>query len=116
MKETLVSLRKNREFRRVYKSGRRVSFSYGTVFFQRNSLPYNRFGFSVSKKVGGSVCRHRVKRLFFESLRRQNKDIAQGYDIVINAKKSAAGMDYHSCFREMEKVMRRQRMLIEKKG
>ncbi len=116
MKETLVSLCKNREFRRVYKYGRRVSFSYGTVFFQRNALPHNRFGLSVSKKVGGSVCRHRVKRLFLESLRRQNKYMVQGFDVVVNAKKSAVGMDYHSCYRELERVMRRQRMFIQKKG
>ncbi len=116
MKETLVSLRKNHEFRRVYKKGRRLSFSYGTVFFLSNGLTFNRYGFSVSKKVGGSVKRHHVKRLFYECLRRRNKDIKQGYDLVVIARKSADDMDYHSCCREMEKVLKRERIFVKKKG
>ena len=53
-----------------------------------------RIGISVSKKVGNSVVRHRVKRLIKESCRLHEVQFKQGYDLVIIARKSAAGRSY----------------------
>ena len=54
-----------------------------------------KFGISVSKKVGNSVIRHRVRRLIRESFR-LNKDLFEtGYDIVIIARVSAKGKSFN---------------------
>ena len=48
----------------------------------------SRYGFSVSKKVGNSVQRHRVTRLFREAVRRYDANITDGCRIVIIARPS----------------------------
>ncbi len=107
MKETLNRLRKNKEFKRVYKFGNKVVAKYTVLFYIQNDLGYNRAGFSISKKVGNSVRRHRIKRLYFESLRRLNPNLKRGYDLVIVARKSAMRMDYHSGKKELESMLKR---------
>ena len=61
------------------------------MYVLKNGTASNRLGITVSKKVGNSVVRHRVKRLVKEGYRLQEAAYAQGYDIVIVARPSAAG-------------------------
>lgn len=105
-----MRLRKNWEFRRVYRKGRRLTAFFSMVYYHRNGMEINRFGFSISKKVGNSVCRHRVRRLYYESLRRMQKNFKQGYDFVIVARKPASNMDYEACRKELESLIRKARI------
>ena len=57
------SLKKNRDFQQVYKKGTSFANRYLVMYVMDNGLEINRVGISVSKKVGNSVVRHRVKRL-----------------------------------------------------
>ncbi|AYF53951.1 ribonuclease P protein component [Clostridium botulinum C] len=81
-------IRKNIEFRRVYRRGK--SYSNGLlvlyVFKNNNNLDKSRIGISVSKKVGNSVVRSRVKRLISESYRLNNTNVKIGYDLVFVAR------------------------------
>ncbi len=81
-----ISIRKNYEFLNVYHHGKSYANKY--------QLPVNRFGITVSKKVGNSVIRHRVTRLIRESIRLNEKQFAIGYDIVIVARNTARGKVY----------------------
>lgn len=88
------SLKKNREFQSVYRSGiSKVNKSF-VMLVRENSLDYNRIGISVSKKVGNSVVRHRVTRVIREIFRLHWEEINQGYDIVIVARTSARDSEY----------------------
>ena len=88
------SLKKNDDFKNVYKNGKSYANKYLVMYVLKNSGECNRLGISVSKKVGNSVVRHRVKRLINESCRLHEVQFKQGYDLVIIARKSAAGRSY----------------------
>jgi len=115
MKETIVTLKKNWEFRRVFKRGKKFFSRYMVVYYARNGLCYNRYGISVSKKVGNSVIRHRVKRLFIEVFRRLQKESLKGYDFIIIAKKNTVYMEFYSCRNDVIKVLQRESLLEKTK-
>ena len=89
----IYKLRKNTEFRLVYRRGKSYAnkllvlyvFNNKKNINEENEL-YNKVGISVSKKVGNSVVRSRSKRLIYESYRLNVKDIKTGYDFVFVAR------------------------------
>jgi len=88
------SLRKNEQFQFVYKNSRSYANKYMIMYVKKNGLEINRLGISVSKKVGNSVVRHRVKRLIKESYRLHENIFNNGLDIVIVGRPSAAAVGY----------------------
>lgn len=89
------SLRKNEDFSSVYTGGNSKANKYLVMYLSKNELGINRYGVSVSKKVGNSVVRHRLKRMIKESLRLRNEMFNSGLDIVIVVRKSATLVGYH---------------------
>lgn len=81
-----VSLKKNNEFAKCYKKGGFYVGKHIIIYAVKNRLPYNRLGVTVSKKVGKSVIRNRLKRLAKESYRFYEKYIPEGFDFVIVAR------------------------------
>ena len=61
------SLRRNKEFRYVYKRGKSVSDRNLILIYVKTKTPHLKVGFSVSKKLGNSVERNRVKRRMKEA-------------------------------------------------
>lgn len=80
------SLRKNRQFQEVYKKGVSRANRYLVMYVLENHQDENLLGISVSKKVGNSVVRHRVKRLVKESYRLHEDIFNSGLNIVITAR------------------------------
>ena len=89
------SLKKNDQFREVYKRGKSLANNYLVIYVLENNLEINRLGISVSKKVGNSVVRHHLARLIRESYRLHEDMFNSGLDIVVVARKSAADINYH---------------------
>ena len=88
------SLKKNADFQNLYKSGRSFANKYLVMYVKENDLGINRIGISVSKKVGNSVVRHRVKRLILESYRLQEDIFNSSLDMVIIARATAKDRSY----------------------
>ena len=89
------SLEKNRQFQFVYDYGRSYANKYLVMFVMDNNTETSRLGISVSKKVGNSVIRHRVKRLIKESYRLHEEMFNSGLDIVVIARNTAKDISYH---------------------
>lgn len=99
------------EFNRVYKHGQKY-WNYGFVLYvYRNNGENTRVGLTVSKKVGKSVIRNRVKRLIRESFRRNAPAIAGGYDIVVIARPAAARLKYQQVEAALLYLLRQARVL-----
>ena len=88
------SLKKNIDFQNVYKCGKSFANKYLVMYVKENDLQLNRIGLSVSKKVGNSVVRHRIKRLILESYRLQEDMFNSGLDMVIIARATAKDRTY----------------------
>ena len=88
------SLKKNADFQNVYKCGKSFANKYLVMYVKENDLSENRIGISVSKKVGNSVVRHRVKRLILESYRLHEDMFNSGLDMVIIARTTAKDKSY----------------------
>lgn len=88
------SLKKNNEFRNVYNKGGSHANRTLVMYVLKNNTVRNRFGISVSKKVGNSVVRHRLTRLLRESYRQNEGIFCCGLDIVVIARVSAKGVSY----------------------
>ena len=72
----IYKLRKNAEFRLVYKKGKSYANNLLVLYVfpnkknkDDNNIPYNKLGIYVSKKVGNSVVSSRSKRLIYEAFR-----------------------------------------------
>jgi ribonuclease P protein component len=67
--------------------GKRYYSKNFVLILKKNKGDITRLGITVSKKVGGSVKRNRIKRATREFFRHNKKQIPKGYDIVISALK-----------------------------
>ena len=89
------SLKKNRDFQKVYKMGRSYPNRLLVMYVLQNGGNKNRLGISVSKKVGNSVIRHHITRLIREAYRLQEDMFNSGLDIVVIARVNARNAGYH---------------------
>ena len=88
------SIKNNRNFVKVYHNGKSYANKYLVMYVLPNGTEQNKFGITVSKKVGNSVVRHRVTRLIRESIRLNEKKKKKGFDIILIARNTAKGKKY----------------------
>ena len=103
-------IRKNIEFLNVYRHGKSYANKYLVMYVLSNKLDENRFGITVSKKVGNSVVRHRITRLIRECIRLQESNMTE-YDIVIVARKAAKDKKYQDIESAFLNLCKRQNIL-----
>ncbi len=108
-------LKKREEFRKIYQQGRSLASRYSVLYYLDNKDINSKVGISVSKKVGNSVVRHRIKRLYKEAFRLNYKNIKKGYDFVIIGRKNAINLNFHECEKDILYLFKKARLLIIKK-
>ena len=92
--DTWCTLKKNRDFRRLYAKGKSVVTPYMVLYCRRNSLGVNRLGYTVSTKLGHAVVRNRVRRRLREIYRLNSPAMKKGFDIVVVARSRCVGARY----------------------
>ena len=105
------SLKKNSDFQLVFKNGKSKANRNFIMYILKNGSDKNFLGISVSKKVGNSVIRHRIKRLLKESYRIHENMFNSGLNIVIIARKGADELDYHQTSRSLLHLMKLHKVL-----
>ena len=79
-------LRKNREFDRVYRHGRRLHGKGFSLIYTHGAADWNRLGISVQKKTGRAVDRNRIKRIIREAFRLHRESFPAKSDIVVTVR------------------------------
>lgn len=105
------SLKKNYQFRFVYNRGKSIANRLLVMYVVRNGTDGNRFGISVSKKVGNSVVRSRITRLLRESYRLSESKFLAGYDIVVIARASAKEATYREVESALMHLLNKQKLI-----
>ena len=106
-------VRSSRDFQHVRRKGRHVSGALVAVGYARRDQPDApaRVGFSVSKRVGGSVQRNRVKRRLREIVRRLLVELPAGGDVIVTAKPSSASATYDELAADLRVLLVRSGLL-----
>lgn len=81
-----VTLKKNHEFRRLYRKGASAVGGSMVLYCRKNKLGHNRLGVTVSVKLGGAVKRNRARRRLREVYRLAGPRLSQGWDLILVAR------------------------------
>ena len=85
----IESVKENVNFKRAYYQGKSAVTKLMVVYWRKNKLGKKRLGLTVSKKLGNSPKRNRVRRILREGVRRQFHLLPEGCDFIIVARSAA---------------------------
>lgn len=105
------SLKRNKTFRYVYRRGKSVPSRMLVMIYNKSKTGMVKVGFSVSKKIGNSVTRNRVKRRLREAFRPLIPEIMPGYDIIFIARDAVVEAEFDSIGRSMYGMLRKATLL-----
>jgi ribonuclease P protein component len=108
-------LRDNADFQRLRREGQTLARPLIVLSFLPNGLGYTRFGFAVGKRVGKAVVRNRIKRRMREAVRRrlQEGQIANGWDIVLIARRPIVEASFQQVDETIGLLLRRAGLVRE---
>ncbi|MBS5928067.1 MAG: ribonuclease P protein component [Clostridium sp.] len=110
----IYRLKKNLEFRFIYRRGKSFANSLLVLYVLKNKMNkdregnlYNKVGISVSKKVGNSVIRSRSKRLIYENYRFKDDYLNKGYDLVFVARTKLKDKNFNEVENAMDNLLKK---------
>ena len=108
-------LKKKKEFNFIYKKGQVIHSKSFLIHFTRALNPFVQIGISVSKHVGNSVVRSRVKRIISEACRLNIEKFAVK-NYVLSAKEAAKDKTSKEIELELMSVLKKNELLKETKN
>lgn len=97
----VYSLKNNQDFKKIYKTGKNYWNRNLILYVRKNDQEVNRVGYSITKKVGNSVIRNKIRRRMKEIYRLNLLNLDEGYDLIFIPKKNVTEISY----RELESAM-----------
>ena len=103
--QKLEVIRRRSEFAALHKLGKRFYSGHFTLVVKKNALGHRRLGLTISKKVGKSVQRNRMKRLLREFFRLNKDRFPASHDLWFIVRKDFSKSRYADLCREMDKLL-----------
>ncbi len=82
----IESVKENVNFKRAYHQGKSAVHKELVIYWRKNRLGVTRLGITVSKKIGNSPMRNRIRRIIREGARSEAALLPQGCDIIVVAR------------------------------
>ena len=101
------SLKRHKEFRFTYRTGRQVGGGSFVLVTARNRKGKVQVGFSVSKKIGNSVTRNRAKRRLKACFSPLLPRVKPGYNLIFIARSGALTAPFLSMQKSMVAALQR---------
>jgi len=101
------------QFQQVRRLGRSWAHPLLVLLVMENGLSHSRFGFLVSRRLGGAVVRNRVKRWLREATRARLAHVAPGWDMVLIAREPAAEAGFWRIGEALDSLLGRAALLVE---
>lgn len=112
MLSTSHRLKRDADFRLIYKHGRRVQRQLLRLVFLPVSQNSKRFAFVVSKKdLPKAAVRNRVKRILRSAMRENLGKIKPGYDVIIQARAAAKTAQPMALREEQKKLLSQAKLM-----
>ena len=102
-----VSLKDNRDFRRLYSRGKYAACSTLVLYWRPARRDQNRLGITVSTKLGHAVVRNKIRRRIREIYRLHEEELRRGMDLVVVARGRAPQVDYWKLDRDFDKMAKK---------
>lgn len=109
--EKRFRIRKNMEFKNVYKTGRNYWNRNLVLYVKKNGLNETRVGYTITKKIGNAVTRNKMRRRMKEIYRLNFHNIKEGYDLIFIAKRSIVDIPYKELEGSMIHIMSISKLL-----
>lgn len=106
-------LRKNADFRRIYRSAKSISTRYLVLYPKLNRSETIRIGFSLSKKVGKANVRNCYKRRLREIIRHNLKHIKPGCDLIFLARVPVTEIGYQELEKNVKHLLKKSGVWID---
>jgi ribonuclease P protein component len=100
-------LQRSADFERVRAEGRVWRHPFLSMAVAPNTLGHNRYGFVVSRRLGGAVVRNRTRRILREIVRLATPCLKAGFDITFIARNEMAGQPYRELQAALHDLFRR---------
>ena len=105
-------LQNEKDIERVYKKGKSFKEDFLVLKVMKNTLAKSRFAFIVSQKVSKkAVARNKVKRRLRETIKKQTKIIATGFDSLVIARSETVEKNFSEIEKVLTKLLKRAKLI-----
>lgn len=87
-------VKKSNDFEKIIKNGKCIRNKYFIIHYLDNNLEKDRYGISVSKKLGNAVFRNRYKRKIRSIIDNYKKNYINSKDYIIILRKEAINVKH----------------------
>lgn len=100
-------VKSKRDFEKIIKKGKCIKDRNFVIHYIYSQLPYDRYGISVSKKLGNAVFRNKYKRKLRNIIDNYKKNYINGKDYIIILRKSGTELSHADLEKDFFKLMNR---------